>query len=226
MAFQLDQVVPLGRSFEEYVAMFALTEDDLQKRILGCGDGPASFNAEVTSKGGTVVSIDPLYECEGEKIRERIDQTFAGVMDQVRVNAAEFVWRHVQSVDELAEVRMGAMRRFLMDYATGKAEGRYVAASLPVLDFPDRSFDLGLSSHFLFLYSQHLDLDFHIASIEEMLRVCAEVRIIPLLQLGSEPSPHVEPVVAYFKQNGFAVEIGDVPYEFQQGGNRMLSIAR
>lgn len=27
--------------------MFALAEADLQHRILGCGDGPASFNGEV-----------------------------------------------------------------------------------------------------------------------------------------------------------------------------------
>ena len=61
MAYQLKEVVPWGKSLEEYVAMFALSEDDLAKRILGCGDGPASFNAELTKRGGTVVSIDPLY---------------------------------------------------------------------------------------------------------------------------------------------------------------------
>ncbi|MCI5142695.1 MAG: SAM-dependent methyltransferase, partial [Candidatus Electrothrix sp. ATG1] len=43
MTFQLKEIVPWGRSFQEYVAMFALSEDDLGKRILGCGDGPASF---------------------------------------------------------------------------------------------------------------------------------------------------------------------------------------
>jgi hypothetical protein len=35
MAFTLDSVVPWGRSFEEYVAMFALTDGDLSCRILG-----------------------------------------------------------------------------------------------------------------------------------------------------------------------------------------------
>lgn len=61
MPFTLDQVVPWGRSYDEYVAMFALTGEDLRKRILGCGDGPASFNAELTRRGGAVVSAQGLY---------------------------------------------------------------------------------------------------------------------------------------------------------------------
>jgi len=59
VSFSLDQVVPWGRSFEEYVAMFSLTEEDLAGRILGCGDGPASFNCELTRRGGMIVSLDP-----------------------------------------------------------------------------------------------------------------------------------------------------------------------
>ena len=54
MPFTLDQIVPWGRSFDEYVKMFALTEADLEKRILGCGDGPASFNAVMRTKGRCV----------------------------------------------------------------------------------------------------------------------------------------------------------------------------
>jgi hypothetical protein len=61
MPFTLDQVVPWGRSYDEYVAMFALTEVNLRKRILGCGDGPASFNAGLTRRGGAVVSAQGLY---------------------------------------------------------------------------------------------------------------------------------------------------------------------
>jgi hypothetical protein len=59
--FTLDQVVPWGRSFEEYRRMFALSDAELHLRILGCADGPASFNAESTRRGTAVISIDPLY---------------------------------------------------------------------------------------------------------------------------------------------------------------------
>lgn len=46
MGLTLNEIVPWGRSYDEYVAMFGLTESDRQSRILGCGDGPAAFNAE------------------------------------------------------------------------------------------------------------------------------------------------------------------------------------
>ncbi|MDX1815834.1 MAG: SAM-dependent methyltransferase, partial [Thermodesulfobacteriota bacterium] len=55
MAFTLNKVVPWGRSFNEYTAMFALSETDLGKRILGCADGPASFNCILTKRGGRVL---------------------------------------------------------------------------------------------------------------------------------------------------------------------------
>jgi hypothetical protein len=38
---RLSEVIPWGRSFEEYRRMFALTDEDLAGRILGCGNGPA-----------------------------------------------------------------------------------------------------------------------------------------------------------------------------------------
>ena len=52
MACTIQTVIPLGRSYEEYVEMFALTSSDLSGRILGCADGPASFNAFHTRSGG------------------------------------------------------------------------------------------------------------------------------------------------------------------------------
>ena len=145
MSFQLKDIVPWGRSFAEYVSMFALSADDLNKRILGCGDGPASFNAELTKRGGTVVSIDPLYAFSVDDIRRRIDETFDEVMRQTHDNKDEFVWKHIRSIDKLGKMRMKAMRDFLSDYPQGKTEGRYVSGSAPTLSFPDSSFDLALS---------------------------------------------------------------------------------
>ena len=60
MVVQLDEVVPFGRSLDEYKLMFDLSPKDLQQKILGVGDGPASFNAEGTKIGLEIVSVDPL----------------------------------------------------------------------------------------------------------------------------------------------------------------------
>jgi hypothetical protein len=41
MPFQYQNAVPWGRSFTEYRRMFDLTDEDLSRSILGCGDGPS-----------------------------------------------------------------------------------------------------------------------------------------------------------------------------------------
>lgn len=204
--------------------MFALTDSDLEDRILGCADGPASFNAGLTAQGGTVVSIDPLYRFSREGIRERIGQVFETVLEETRKNAHEFMWTSITSVDHLGEIRRQAMEAFLEDYPRGLAEGRYLDASLPNLPFQNREFGLALCSHYLFLYSPHLSIDFHLQSIRELCRVAWEVRVFPLLELGAFPSRHLEPVMERLTREGYRVAVRTVPYEFQRGGNRMLCI--
>lgn len=226
MGFTLENVVPWGRSFDEYVAMFALSEADLQKRILGCGDGPASFNATFAKQGGPgrVWSVDPLYRFSAEDIRVRISETYEAVMAQTRRNAHEFVWSTITSVDELGQIRMTAMAEFLSDYPRGREQGRYVEGELPHLPFPDAEFDLALCSHLLFLYSEQLSEEFHLAAIRELARVAGEVRIFPLLELGSKPSRHYPSVTSSLTAMGYSVTVVPVSYEFQRGGCQMLRI--
>ena len=206
--------------------MFAFSEGDLARRILGCGDGPASFNAELSARGGSVVSVDPLYRFSAAAIERRVQQTSATMMAQTSANRGDFVWTHVRSLDDLGRRRMGALRAFLADFEAGRRSGRYVDGALPVLPFADEAFDLALSSHFLFLYSAQFDLDFHVAALREMLRVAGEVRVFPLLQIGGAPSPHVAGVRKALTASGARVTVEAVPYEFQRGGNRMLRLQR
>ncbi|MGD8808993.1 MAG: SAM-dependent methyltransferase [Gammaproteobacteria bacterium] len=224
MAFELADVVPWGRTFAEYRAMFCLTDEDLRKALLGCGDGPASFNAEAARLGYRVLSTDPIYRFSPAQLRSRIDETAQTISRQLVENAHEFVWDRFAGPPALIEARMAAMRNFLEDYPRGLKEERYVDAELPDLPFVDRRFDLALCSHFLFLYSEQCDLTFHRDSISELCRVAREVRIFPLLELGSVRSRHLDAVVSYLKERGFRVEIVRVDYEFQKGGNEMLRV--
>lgn len=130
-----------------------------------------------------VTSCDPIYHWEAVHIRERIVATYDKIIDQTRRNSDQFVWSSIRSVDELGQVRMAAMEAFLSDYRQGRADGRYVEAELPKLPFADRSFDLALCSHLLFLYSVQLGEDFHRDSLRELCRVAREVRVFPLLAL-------------------------------------------
>ncbi len=181
MGFTLDTVVPWGRSYDEYVSMFALTEDELKLRFIGCGDGPAAFNCDLTKRGGNVVSVDPAYAFDAARIRRRIFETFETVMAQMRKNQADYVWEAIPSLEQLGRRRLSAMQTFLADFEAGKKERRYVAGELPSLPFASGQFDIALSSHFLFLYSEHLSAEFHIQALEEMLRVARQARVFPLL---------------------------------------------
>ena len=224
MAFRLEEVVPWGRSFEEYQAMFALSDKDLSEPILGCADGPASFNTGLTKRGGKIVSADPLYRFSREEIRNRIDQIFETVLGETRKNAHEFVWEMIPSVEALGRRRREAMDDFLDDYPEGLDEERYIDASLPELPFREKEFDLALCSHYLFLYSPHLSHDFHLRSIRELCRVAREVRIFPLLELGAVPSRHLDEIQKDLQEQGYTVSIVPVDYEFQRGGNRMMKV--
>ena len=224
MGFTLDEIVPWGRSYDEYVSMFGLSEDDLTLRILGCGDGPAAFNSLLTKCGGSVTSLDPIYAFDAVQIRSLVAETYENVMIQMRKNQGDYVWETIPSVEQLGSIRMSAMEDFLADFDAGKQEGRYIAGELPSLPFENGQYDIALSSHFLFLYSAHLSAEFHLQALQEMLRVSREVRVFPLITLDGTPSPYLHFVSEHFEKNGFGVEIKRVPYEFQRGGNEMLVI--
>ena len=221
----LNSIVPWGRNLSEYVDMFNLTKYELKNtKILGCGDGPASFNAEVTALGGRVVSLDPTYQFTTEQIAGRIDEVALEVMAEVRKKQEDFVWKNIANPDALHDMRMSAMQTFLEDFKSGKEEGRYRYEMLPKLSFKRCQFDLALSSHFLFLYSEHLDEQFHKDAIDEMLRVAKEVRIFPLVTLNGEVSKYLAPLIAYLEAKKYSCKVVKTTYEFQKGGNEMLQI--
>ncbi len=223
---KLKEVVPLGRTCTEYRAMFSLNEADLNKKILDCGGGPSSFNYEMKVQNKEVITIDPIYQFSREDIKKRIEETFDDVMAQGKANKDDYIWKNIKTVEELAETRISAMKTFLNDFETGKKEKRYITAELPDLPLKNGEFDLALSSHFLFLYSDLLSLDFHVKAVDEMLRVADEVRIFPLLDLSTNKSHHVEEIVKIFKEKEMQVSIETVDYEFQRGGNQLMRICK
>ncbi|MCX6046645.1 MAG: SAM-dependent methyltransferase [Chloroflexi bacterium] len=222
MAFKYENVVPWGRNFDEYRRMFDLQPADLSKRIIGCGDGPASFNTIANQRGGHVTSVDPIYVLTKAEIEKRIEETYQTVISQTEQNQEKFRWDQIRSVAELGQIRMEAMRVFLASYDAGKANNVYIPGTLPVLPFQDDTFELALCSHFLFLYSDHLSSIFHVEAIQEMLRIAQEVRIFPLLDVNAQRSIHLDSVLTAFQDK--SLEIRKVDYEFQIGGNEVLIV--
>jgi hypothetical protein len=225
VGFQLENVVPWGRSLPEYIKMFDLTSDDFELSILDCAGGPASFNAEMTKRGCSVVSCDPIYQFTNTEIAQRIQETYPVILKGVQETCDHLVWRDIESPEELGKIRMAAMRQFLDDFPSGVAAKRYITAELPNLPFNSEEFDLALCAHLLFTYSEQFSLDFHLKSVLELCRVAKEVRIFPLLMnFSNDISPWLEPVMNHLQNHGYITEIRQVTYEFQKGGNQLLRV--
>ncbi|CAA0107195.1 Uncharacterised protein [BD1-7 clade bacterium] len=222
---KFDDIVPWGRSFDEYIRMFSLSDADLHSAILGCGDGPASFNAKLTRRGGNCVSVDPIYALSRQQIRQRIDDVFTDVMRQVREERNQFDWRDLGTPERLAEIRMSAMQTFLEDFDEGRDSSRYSVGALPELAFEDAKFDLALCSHVLFLYSNVLDHQMHINSIKALCRVAREARVYPLTDLNGGISPYLDNVIADLSEQGYKLSLVDVEYRVQKQATQMLRVS-
>lgn len=232
MGLKLKNVVPWGRSMAEYLRMFHLSDRlasptdnrDLKLKILDCAGGPASFNAQMTFLGYQVISCDPVYQFSASEIAQRIQETYQIIINGITENQDKYVWQSIKSPANLGEIRMAAMNEFLKDFPLGFQEERYLNHSLPLLPFDAKQFDIALCSHFLFTYSDHFSAAFHVDAILEMCRVAKEVRIFPLVNISGEPSLLLSPVMSELQKRGITVEIREVDYEFQRGGNRMMQV--
>jgi SAM-dependent methyltransferase len=223
--FDLAGVVPWGRRLDEYQAFFALDGCARLGRVLDVGAGPSSFAAEACALGAEVIAVDPIYGLDADTIRGCFDATSGDIRAGLARARHRFVWTRYGSPEDLVAIRRGALERFLDDYARHQGS-RYLRAALPSLPFADGAFALALSSHLLFLYSDDLDADLHLASMRELLRVAAEVRAFPLLDLDGNPSRHLAFVCEALEREGHRCETVPVQFEFQAGATRMLCVRR
>lgn len=85
----------------------------------------------MTERNGNVTSFDLIYQFSKEDIEKRIEEVRVTVMQQMKENMDNYVWKNIKNLAELERTRMSAMKKFLSDYEKGKAEGRYVFHELP-----------------------------------------------------------------------------------------------
>ncbi|WP_310832790.1 SAM-dependent methyltransferase [Paenibacillus pedocola] len=222
----LERIVFIGRTFDEYMRMFDLQPDMLRGRsILDCPAGACSFTAEANRHGAMAIAADIAYSYSAEALQAKgladIEHTLIQ-LDRVRDN---FKWDDFQSIAGLKQARTEALTVSTVDRLAHQE--RYVAVELPVLPFEDQAFDVTLSAHFLFMYGDRLDVDFHLETLRELLRVTkAEIRIFPLVDLTCRRYPHLDELIRFVQSQGWSAEEVQVPYEFQKGAGSMLHLKR
>lgn len=219
-----DEIVPWGRSFEEYCRMFDLSVETLPDSILDCGGGPSSFSAVASQHGVRAVSVDPLYQFSPETIQKRINEVTPDMLQLMHEERQRFELDRYDSPEEVVEARRRAMRLFLEDYQAKHERDRYITGTVMDLDFSDHEFQLALSSHFLLLYDEKLSLDDHLRAVREAARVAGELRVFPLRNVEGKQSRVLPDLLEVLGDEGFQLEIQEVPYEFQSGAHEMLVI--
>ncbi|MDA8433895.1 MAG: hypothetical protein M0Z60_13175 [Nitrospiraceae bacterium] len=224
----IDRVAFIGRTYEEYEKIFGLDYRHLRKaRILDCPAGAASFAAEAGRRGFDVVACDILYGLSRRALLSKGEKDIALINEKLGGVAHLYLWDYYRDRDGLISKRREALGRFAADFPRGRAAGRYVAASLPRLPFADGTFSLVLSCHFLFLYGDMLDIDFHKECLLELARVSSgDVLIFPLSGLDGDPYPHLGEVLRFLDVNGVEAGIRRAPFEFQRDANMMMRLRR
>lgn len=222
----LERIVFIGRTFDEYMRMFDLQPEELRGRsFLDCPAGACSFTAKANRCGAKAVAADIAYSYSAKVLQAKgmadIEHTLIQ-LDKVRDN---FNWADFKSTDGLKLARTEALTDNTSDRLVH--EERYVAAELPVLPFADQAFDVTLSAHFLFMYGDRLDVQFHLETIRELMRVTKEeIRIFPLVDLSCRRYGHLDELISFIHSQGWSAREVQVPYEFQKGAGSMLHLTR
>jgi hypothetical protein len=222
----LERIVYIGRTFDEYLRMFDLQPEELRGRsFLDCPAGACSFTAEANRRGAKAVAADIAYSHSADVLQAKgmadIEHTLKQ-LDKVRDN---FNWDEFKSPAGLKAARTAALTESSSDRVAH--EERYVSAELPVLPFADQSFDVTLSAHFLFMYGDRLDVNFHLETLRELMRVTKEeIRIFPLVDLSCRRYGHLDELISYIHSQGWSAREVQVPYEFQKGAGSMLQLKR
>lgn len=220
----MNKLVLWGHHVDEYMEMFDLNEADLQGSLLEFGCGPSAFNAELSGKALQRVSCDPLFSLDNATLNAKVSLVFADMVEQVLKDEKKFDFSAYGNLAGLVKKRSAGLKTFFADFSQGLAEKRYLGINQLHLPFNDFTFDLALSSHYLFADLDEQDISFYLQAIKELARVAKEVRIFPLIDRNGQPSPFLGPVLLDLQQHNYGTEVRSVAYHLQPKGNAMLRV--
>jgi SAM-dependent methyltransferase len=220
---QLDRVVLLGRTFEEYRRYFLLDPDRLVgRRVLDVAGGVSSFCAEGNKLGIKITAFDPIYSLSSEKIRQRSEPDLESVYQSIG-QVPTYRWAFYKNPDHMRALRARACAIFFNDFQIHPE--RYVAGQLPRLPFANCEFDLTLVSYLLFAYQDGFDYEFHRSSLLEIMRVTREeARIYPTVTFEAQPSEYVPMLRADPALKQFVFTEVKTDFEFLVNSNSFLCV--
>lgn len=224
LKLDINRIVFIGRTYEEYIKMFDLSPKDLvNKKVLDCAGGACSFTAHANKLGIQSISCDIAYYHNVDDLERKGLEDIEHTMEHMKKAAENYVWDYFSSVDALKQERSHALKGCVQDIRDNPHH--YQAATLPVLPFEDKQFDITVCAHLLFMYSDRLDYQFHLNSLKELIRVTKEeIRIFPLTDLYGNKYNQLSQLKEDLKEHVSSIVEIEVSYEFQKNANYMLVI--
>ncbi|PKL92144.1 MAG: hypothetical protein CVV21_05170 [Candidatus Goldiibacteriota bacterium HGW-Goldbacteria-1] len=224
--FELKDIVAIGRSYSEYEAIFGLDKIDMRaENVLDCGGGVSSFTHEASIKGINSISADRIYKFTHKELETKSADDLKIMFNSLSKTKHHYKWDYYKDETDLEKHRNFARDLFLKDYRENRGK-KYITCNMPVSPFYDKEFTLALCSHFLFLYDEHLDYEFHRKAIEELVRVTkGTILIYPLINLRYRKSEFVDRIMkdVIFKNAEF--EIIETEFEFLEGAKEVLKVS-
>ncbi|MGF7036296.1 SAM-dependent methyltransferase [Paenibacillus mucilaginosus] len=218
------------RSYDEYVRMFSLPDELLEAGpILDVAAGASSFVAEACRRGLHASAADPLYAMTADEIAEHGSREISVSTEKLGKLQHLFDWSYYGDLHRHRANREASLLRFTEDFAAPKDQGRYVSAMLPHLPFADASFSLVLCSHFLFLYQEQFDYEFHLRAVKELFRVCrpgGEVRIYPVYSLKWERYAELDRLMDALADEGAEAKLLLSGLPFIPGSGELLRLRK
>lgn len=106
----LDDFIFIGRTYDEYMRMFALTSEDLNgKRILDCPGGACSFTFHASTQGVDVTSADILYQFNRDQLESKGKSDLIKLRDGMARAEDDYIWDEFINVDGQIRVREQAL---------------------------------------------------------------------------------------------------------------------
>lgn len=216
------------RGFAEYMHMFGLKEQDLSTgSILDVAGGGSSFTAEARAKGYDAFAVDPRYASNTEEWAQEAAREIDTSTEKLARLAAAFDWSYYGDIANHRRGREESLRIFQQHAMSEESGSCYYAGKLPQLPFGGNRFSIVLCSHFLFLYGDQFNEEFHREAVRELMRITkpgGQIRIYPLITLDWKRYPALDDIISFIESEGGRTRLLQSQLPFIPGSEQYLII--
>ncbi|SES37006.1 hypothetical protein [Lentzea albida] len=170
-----------SHDLHDYRSMFALAEADLQAGpILDVGGAAGTFGAQLRSRGGQVVALDPLYGLPGAALLDAVRRTARQEAATALRQPELFRPLIARDPEKFVSTWTDNAHWFVVDYRPG---GRNYRLPHDGLDVPAGHFALTLVNHFVHERPDAPEGDELVEFLLRLVHVThGEVRIFPVVE--------------------------------------------